>query len=167
MAGEQDDTRTPGERIGALVLAARRARKWTQSRLATKAGVTRETVYRVEKGRMPTGDVAVRLSDALGMDRDELDLKVRETDHIAMHPDLTLLRERRRACGLKLRECAAAAGVSMPTLSRFERGVERNRDLAAFDERGRPVRMINAGLAEVLGFPSVEALDTYWRTGRG
>ena len=162
MADEGDD-REAGAAVGGMLRAARKGRRWTQARLAAKAKVTRETVYRVERGRMPTGDVLIRLCDALGADRDTFDLKRRETDHIAMHPDLTLLRERRRARGLTLAECAGRAGVSPATLSRFERGTE----LAVLDARGRAVRLKSQGLASALGFASVEALDLYWRTGRG
>ncbi len=167
MTGEPEEDGTPAERIGRRVLSARKKRRWTQARLAAKAGVTRETVYRVERGRMPTGDVALRLAAALELDRDKLDLKQRETDHIAMHPDLLLLRERRRARGLTLAECAGRAGVSPATLSRFERGAERSRELADFDARGRAIRLRSPRLAKALGFASVAALDLYWRTGRG
>lgn len=151
---------------GRMLREARKARRWTQARLAVKAAVARETIYRIERGRMPTGDVLVRLCDALGADRDIFDLRRRETDHIAMHPDLALLRDRRRARGLTLHDCARLANVSAATLSRFERGMERSRELADFDASGRAVRLRSVGLASALGFSSVGALDTYWRTGK-
>ena len=163
-SGEQEEARAV---VGRMLRDARKGRRWTQARLAAKARVTRETVYRIERGRMPTGDVLARLCGALGIDRDDFDLKRRETDHIAMHPELLLLRERRRARGLTLETCARRTGVSPATLSRFERGAERSRELAGFDARGTPVRLRSAGLADALGFPSVEALTVYWRTGKG
>lgn len=150
--------------IGAKVRKARG--KMTQARLARKARVTRETIYRLEGGRMATPDVLARVCDALSLDRGELDLKTRETDGLAMHPELTLLRDRRRSLGLTLAECAAAAGVSSATLSRFERGAERSREIASFDHRGRAVHLINDGLADILGFRDLAQMDLHWRTGR-
>lgn len=155
-----------GALIGSEVRKARRACRMSQSRLASKALVTRETVYRLEGGRMPTPDVLARVCDALGLDRDIFNLKTRQTDTFVLHPELLLLRERRRSLGLTLAECAEAAGVSPATLSRFERGAEHSRAIAAFDSRGRAVRLINAALAAMLKFRDLEQMDRYWRTGQ-
>lgn len=152
--------------MGRRIRSTRRARGWTQARLAAKAGIRRETVYRIELGRMPTTDVLARVCDVLRLDRSELDLQRWETDGLASHPAMTLLRDRRRRLGLTLAECATAARVSAATLSRFERGQERSGELASFDANGVPRALVNAGLARVLEFSSVEALDRYWRSGR-
>lgn len=149
-----------------MLRKARKGRRLTQAQLAKRARVTRETVYRTELGRLPTPCTLARLADAAGIDRDALDLKRRETDTFAAFPALAVMRERRLAKGLSLTDCAAAAGVSPATLSRFECGAERSRKLVEVDVTGRPRRMINAGLAEILGFSGLAALDTFWRTGR-
>ena len=152
--------------IGGRIREVRRSRGLTQARLAKKALVTRETIYRIERGRMPIPDVLARICGVLSIDRDEFDLKIRETDGFGHHPELTLLRDRRRSLGLTLAECADAAGVSVATLSRFERGREQSRAIARFDGRGCAVGIINVPLAAMLGFRDVAQLDRYWRTGR-
>ncbi|WP_275402981.1 helix-turn-helix transcriptional regulator [Sphingomonas corticis] len=155
-----------GKRIGEALLAARKAKGMTQARLAKKAGVVRETVYRLEAGRLPTACVLNRICFVLDVDIESFDFKRKETDAYAQHPPLTLLRDRRRSLGLTLEQCAARAGVSPATLSRFERGSECSRALAAFDASGRAVRLINEDFAAALGFASCDELDLYWRTGR-
>lgn len=157
---------TAGIEVGRRLREARRARRMTQARLARKAGVKRETVYRTEAGRLPTADTAARLCDALGLDRDALDLGCAETDAFVAHPPFTLLRDRRRALGLTLEHCAAEAEVSAATLSRFERGIERSAKLVRFDRAGWPVELTSAGMADVLGFRTLKELNRYWRTGR-
>jgi transcriptional regulator with XRE-family HTH domain len=138
----------------------------SQARLAAKVGVVRETIYRLEKGRMATPDVLGRVCDVLDLDRDMFKLDIPETDLFGSHPELTLLRDRRRSLKLTLAECAAAAGVSPATLSRFERGAERSRAIASFDARGRPAHVINHALADILGFRDLAQMDLHWRTGR-
>ncbi|WP_171007666.1 helix-turn-helix transcriptional regulator [Sphingomonas sp. 3P27F8] len=146
---------------------ARLARKnMTQARLAERVGVTRETIYRLEGGRMATADVLGRVCDVLGIDRAKFKYDKPATDAFAHYPELTLLRDRRRKLGLRLDQCAVAAGVSVSTLSRFESGRESSRELARFDSGGRAVALISEGLAKILEFNDVEALDRYWRTGK-
>lgn len=158
----QDDPRII---VGNRLRAARRQRRWTQARLAKEAKVARESIYRIERGRMPFGDTAMRLCDVLGLDRAELNLDRRETDPIHLHPSNTFLRDRRKALDLTLAEVAIAAGVSAATLSRFERGSERSRALASYDAEGRALELINLGLAEILRFSSVHQLTAFWRNG--
>lgn len=137
----------------------------TQARLSAKAGLARETIYRLEAGRLPTACALARVCSALDIDLGRFDLQRTETDAFARHPPLTLLRDRRRHLGLTLQQCARAAGVSPATLSRFERGAERSRTLASFDDAGWAVTLVNDGLAVALGFRGSEELDRYWRTG--
>ena len=151
--------------VGRLLRQARRERGWTQARVAREVGIARESVYRIERGRMPSGDVASRLCDVLGLDRSEMNLDRRETDPIYLYPPATFLRDRRRSLGLTLAACAAASGVSVSTLSRFEKGVERSRALARHDKQGGAVGMVNEGLARVLGFDSIDELTTFWQRG--
>lgn len=153
-----------GRQIATILRDARHAKGITQAGLAQRAGVARETVYRIEQGRLPTPDVAVRLCDVLGVDRDQLDLERPETDPYTSHPPSTLLRDRRRALGLTLAQCAEAAEISPATLSRFERGVEQCAKLVDLDA-GWPMRMNNPGFAQILDFRTVADLDRFWRTG--
>lgn len=155
-----------GEWIGSEIRDARREKGMSQARLKSRARVTRETIYRLEKGRMATPDVLARVCDELQIDRDRFDLKVPETDGLANHPELTLLRDRRRAVGLTLAECAAAASVSVATLSRFERGIERSRVLALRNSIGHPVSLLSQGLCDALGFRDLGHMNRYWQTGR-
>ncbi len=158
----QDD---PGIFVGYRLACARRERGWTQARLAQVAGVARESIYRIEGGRMPAGDTAVRLCDVLGLDKADLNLDRRETDPIHLHPPTTFLRDRRKSLGLTLAQVAKAAGVSAPTVSRFERGYERSRMLASHDAERRASELINQGLADVLGFSSLDELTRFWKNG--
>ncbi|WP_439571847.1 helix-turn-helix transcriptional regulator [Sphingomonas sp.] len=155
-----------GEEVGRRLRDARKERGLTQSRIAKRAGLTRETISRAERGRLPSADTASRICNAIGIDRSEIDLKVPATDAIATHPETTSLRSRRRELGKTLAECAAAAGISAATLSRFERGIEHSRALVRMDQAGRPVELVNVGLASALGFPDVGALSRYWKSGR-
>src|SRR5690242_20388335 len=43
------------EQLGANIAAARLRRQWTQDELATKAGITRPTLQRIEAGALGTG----------------------------------------------------------------------------------------------------------------
>ena len=151
--------------VGNRLRAARRQHRWTQARLAREAKVARESIYRIEHGRMPFGDTAMRLCDVLGLDRAELNLDRRETDAIHLHPSDTFLRDRRKALGLTLAEVANAAGVSAATLSRFERGSERSRVIANHDSDGRTAELVNEGLVRILKFASLDELTTFWRHG--
>ncbi len=155
----------PGIIVGHRVASARRELGWTQARLARAAGVARESIYRIERGRMPSGDTAARLCDVLGLDKAELNLDRRETDGIHLHPPVTFLRDRRKALDLTLAQVSAAARVSVPTMSRFERGIERSRMLASHDAEGRASELVNQGLAEVLAFSSTQELTKFWKNG--
>lgn len=102
----------------------------------------------------------------LVIDRDEFNFNIPVTDSFAHHPELALLRDRKRELGLKLPMCAAAAGgergdaITLRTRNGIEQGGRQVRC------RGRPVGLINEGLVDVLGFTDVAALDHYWRTGK-
>lgn len=115
---------------------------------------------------MPFGDTAMRLCEVLGFDRDELNLDEPQTDALYTHPSDTFLRDRRRDLGLTLKEVAAAAGLSVATLSRFERNkgshLSSMRHLA--DVPG--VQLANDALAHILQFRDNHELTIFWKTGR-
>lgn len=50
----------------------RLAKRWTQDRLAQRAGVARITVIRAEQGILPTPLSQQALAEALGVEREEL-----------------------------------------------------------------------------------------------
>lgn len=152
--------------VGRRLRQARRERGWTQARLAEKAGVARETIYRIERGRMPFGDTAMRLCEVLGFDRAKLSLDQPETDAIYSHPSDAYLRDRRRELGLTLKKVAAAAGISVATLSRFERN--KGSRLASIPHMADVpgVQLANDALAHVLQFRDSRELTIFWKTGR-
>ncbi|OWK30490.1 hypothetical protein SPMU_14770 [Sphingomonas mucosissima] len=151
--------------VGQQLAAARRERGWTQARLAQIVGVARESIYRIERGRMPSGATAARLCDALGLDKAELSLDWHETDATLLYPSTTFLRDRRKARELSLWEVARAAGVSASTMSRFERGHGGSRMLVRRTLAGQPTELVNQGFAEILGFHSNHELTTFWQRG--
>lgn len=59
--------------FGQKVRDSRRARRWTTTLLALKAGVSRTTIYTIERGQQVSLEAAVRVALALGL-RPELDL---------------------------------------------------------------------------------------------
>lgn len=60
--------------IGEKVSRLRRERKWTQSELADKAGITQNQVSRIEKGKTrPRGSTIQGLADALGVEPEDLE----------------------------------------------------------------------------------------------
>tara|TARA_Y100000114_G_C11629074_1_gene263512 strand:- start:36 stop:410 length:375 start_codon:yes stop_codon:yes gene_type:complete len=60
--------------IGDKISQLRRERKWTQSELAERAGITQNQVSRIEKGKTrPRGSTIQGLADALGVDPEDLE----------------------------------------------------------------------------------------------
>lgn len=112
-------------------LARRRlARGWTQAKLAEQAGLARETVARLEADRRPpVADTVFRLEAALDLLPGELVPAWPEWAPLGLATWGARSRERRRALGLPLAGVALAVGVSVATLSRFEREVGRSSTL--------------------------------------
>lgn len=147
--------------IGRMIRSERRRRRWTQRKLASAAGMRRETIYRLEKGRIPTIDTVLRVEAAFGL----------ASPHFApdwvcdSSPDAPGLgprtRRRRRQLGLTLAACAEAAGVSVATLSRFERGVDRSPALAEVLHGVVAHAIRNDGLAAILGFADSGEMTRY------
>lgn len=63
---------TPGEVIALNLRALRARRKVTQTQLAARAGIDRNTVYRIERGECPSTRVMARIAAALGTSVDRL-----------------------------------------------------------------------------------------------
>lgn len=61
------------ERMSEIIKTERQERGWSQLELATRAGIDRKTVNRMENGKFaPTVDTLVSLSTALGVSVDYL-----------------------------------------------------------------------------------------------
>lgn len=80
--------------LGLEIARARRARRWTAAELAERAGVTRVTLYKVERGA-PTVALGIYFElaalvgiDLFGTDRRGLqDLLTRSQDRLALLPE--------------------------------------------------------------------------------
>lgn len=149
--------------VGEAIAAARRRRRWSQQRLAERAGIARATVYRLEACRRPsTADTLFRVAHALGLDMKDLVAAWTEWemfDHPGHGPRT---RERRRSLGMSIAELAAVAGVSEATLSRHERGIGNSPALVTGDWERQVA--CNEALAKALGFAGVDEFDQYCRT---
>lgn len=154
--------------VGAAVRSARRMRRWTQQRLADRSGLSRKTVSRVELHGSPDADTLMRICGALELrlvglvpawDRPEDDVPSLDDPLFGYR-----IRRRRRELGIRLEDAAAAAGISIATLSRFERLGSASAALLtpvyADDPEGE-VFLDNDGLARALGFEDTAALHAY------
>lgn len=52
--------------LGTRFRALRKELKWTQQRLSTRAGVSRDTIHRLERGAVVDASSLTRLLDAMG-----------------------------------------------------------------------------------------------------
>jgi transcriptional regulator with XRE-family HTH domain len=151
--------------FGKLLARERRLEGLTQNQLADEAGLTRETVGRLETGRRrPTADTVFRLEAALNLIPGKLVPGWPEWKPIGTMTPGARSRDRRRALGISITVVARAAGVSSATLSRFERefGACPSLSEVGFDQ-GMPfvVGLRSIGYAKALGFVSVEEHERY------
>jgi transcriptional regulator with XRE-family HTH domain len=149
--------------FGASLSRERRARRWTQARLAARAGLDRATVVRLEAGRRrPVPDTVFRLEAALFLCPRTLVPGWPEWSPIGRSTYGGMSRERRRELGLSLGEVAAAAGVSAATLSRFEREVGRSSLVEAVPlPSGGVAALPREALSLALGFADRRAHADY------
>lgn len=120
--------------LGVRVVSARVDAGLTRIALSSAAGVAPRTLARIERGaQRPTPATLRALAAALGVTLDDLapnwgrDEDERLTSG-AVAPGVAI-RVLRRRCGLTQADLAAAAGVSVATVSRFERAMHaRARD---------------------------------------
>ena len=146
--------------VGSTVAGARRGRRWSQARLASKARVARASIYRLEAGgHAVRPGTLFRVAHALRLEMRELVPDWPEWEPVSGSGHGARTRERRRALGLSLAELAAAAGVSEATLSRHERGIGRSPDLVRLV--GDEPYACNRALAKALGFRMLGEFEAY------
>ncbi len=145
---------------------ARTGRGLTQTELADLVGLRRETIYRIERGRGTHADTLARIAAALSLSNEYFIEAMDYSSNLFGHPRRTPLRARRRERGLTLEQCAAAAGVSATTLSRFERGNEHYPSICEVGRFGRAWAIHNDGLAHALGFADARKLTEFWLARR-
>ena len=110
--------------VGDQVARERRRRRWSQAKLASRAGLSRAAVYRVEGGARPVRpDTLFRLAHALDLPIRGLVPDWPEWEPIKGLGHGEAVRERRRSLGLTIAELAEKVKVSEATLSRHERSV--------------------------------------------
>jgi transcriptional regulator with XRE-family HTH domain len=157
--------------FGEVIAKERRLLGWTQQQLAEKSGLTRETIARLEKGagkRKPTGDTVFRLESALDLEPGTLVPGWPEWKPIGTMTFGSRSRERRRALNIPITIAAKAAGVSMATLSRFEREFGACPTLSVVEfEEGMPVviGLRSVQYATALGFASIDEHERYCMGG--
>lgn len=108
--------------IGARVREARKARNMSQERLALKTGVTRWAIMRLEaKRHIPGSHLVHALERALKLSEGSLVTKWKDPAPYGTPARGPRARYARIALGYKLSDIASASGVSVATISRFER----------------------------------------------
>ena len=151
--------------LGATIAKERALLNWTQQRLADEAGLKRETIVRLEAGaRRPSGDTVFRLEVALDLEPGTLVPKWPEWRPIGSMTHGARSRERRRELGLSLVSVAKAAGVSVATLSRFERETHVCQSIATYNRvegMSEVVGLKKKRFARALGFASVAEHERY------
>jgi transcriptional regulator with XRE-family HTH domain len=150
--------------LGERIARERRSAELSQAELGRRAGVTRETIYRVENGRMPSSRTVFAVEKVLDLDFRRL---VRRW-MLPADPEFPCIggrvRRRRRHLRLSLEQVALAAGVSAATLSRFETEQANPRKLVdvVFDAKGDPIVSIRSDdLARCLGFADAAELQAH------
>lgn len=111
--------------FGEAVREARKPKKWSQSALARRVGVTRHTIARLEAGTTTPGIQVVRAlkhPTVLGS-LPGVDWEVPGPDNLS---DGFLAHLARRASGQTLEDVAKTVGCSIATISDFERNVLYN-----------------------------------------
>ena len=144
--------------FGDQIKVARTERRWSQTKLAGKVGVTRRTIMRVERRQhIPTAHLVHDLEDALDLS----DLvpswpEPLRPSYACYGPRVRLVR---RAAGVTAANAAVAAGVSAATFSRFEAGATIKALVGVFGERNEGIR--SDALAILLGFADARALNAH------
>ena len=152
------------EDIGRRIRAVRQKQCLSQDGVALLAGLRRETVWRIEAGGTPSSHAVFAIERALDLSSPHF-VKAWQDPADPRGPSLgPRIRMRRRELKLSLIKVANAAGVSEPTLSRFERELVTCGAIVneVPDEHGLlRAKISNAGLAHVLGFSGVDELQAY------
>lgn len=161
--------------VGLDVRAAREAAGWSRREVAEAARLAARTLARIERGaQKPSRETLMAICEVMGLSFHTV-AGPRWSDDAAdttNTPDATpglAVRELLRMRGLTQRQVADAAGVSVATLSRFERGLTASRVLTSRAGHSsvafldRDVMMSNAALARILGLADVEQFASLCR----
>lgn len=142
--------------VGQRVRALRKEKRWSQGRLAERAGLSLATIGRLEgkDSHSAQADTLFRIAEAFDLPIGDLVPAWPEWEPIKGHGVGEAVRERRRALGMTMAELAEIAGVSEATLSRFERGIVENSGLAK--KTGDDFVLNKEELAKALGFIVVD-----------
>lgn len=153
--------------VGCRVRKHREASKISRNDLAGDAAIAPNTLARIERGdQLPTEETLRRIADALGMPlgllahdwaADELERITTGAEHLGVG-----LRQLRIGRSITLAEAAGTAGVSVSTLSRFERALHGEGKLAKLcSAQGRMTErlmLVSDPLAKLLGYGSAAEL---------
>lgn len=146
------------------IRAARLAAGWSRRNVAAAAGVSAKTLARIERvAQKPVRETLHAICDVLGLSFDTVagDRWGKDAFDVPENPVAApgiVIRAMRRLRGTTLRELADVAGVSVSTLSRFERGLTASRLLASRDGGpsvsflDRDVMLSSVPFATALGF---------------
>lgn len=108
--------------IGERVREARKARGMSQERLAAKTGVTRWAIMRLEHGsHLPGSHLVHALERILNLGEGSLVRGWKDAAPYGSPARGPRARQARKTLGYTLAEIAGASGVSVSTISRFER----------------------------------------------
>lgn len=142
--------------IGARVRDLRTARGWSQERLARRFGASRRTISRLEAdGHVPRPGLVHALERAFGLFQRLVPGWPPDDPYTPLRGPRA--RRARRAAGLSLLQVSRACGVSVPTLSRFEREYGSTEQIVLDD------RVANDRYARAIGFEDAADMDDYCR----
>ncbi len=146
--------------LGETVARARRARRWSQARLAERAKIARASVYRLEAGQCSVfADTLFRIAHALDIGIGEFVPTWPEWEPIKGNGHGDALRKQRKALDLTMAELSGCLGVSEATLSRHEQGVCVSPEILR--RIGEGIVASGEDLATALGFDQVSALERH------
>ncbi|RUN78424.1 XRE family transcriptional regulator [Sphingomonas sp. TF3] len=144
--------------IGPRIRLIRKSRRWSQTKLASKLGVDRRTIIRLESGQhVPTSHLIHAIEELFDL------LKLvpawPESPRASAPCYGPRVRAARRAANVTATAAAVSAGVSPATFSRFERGAMIHAIVGDFDAPDEGIR--SDALAILLGFIDAAALNAF------
>lgn len=148
--------------IGRRIRHMRTNAGWTRTKLARSSKISYRTVVRIESGKQkPTEQTLRRIATAFAKDIDDLcpnwlndEINRVSSGDIHLGVGFRVIRKTKK---ITLKAASYAAGVSISTLSRFERAFHVTREFSAYDSNGRHSFVIpNAKLTKLFGFDSIE-----------
>tara|TARA_R110000868_G_scaffold411785_1_gene710524 strand:+ start:2453 stop:3013 length:561 start_codon:yes stop_codon:yes gene_type:complete len=118
--------------LGDRIVTQRKERKWSQARLAQRAGLSRAAIYRAEalagaeEVRAIRADTLYRIAHALEISIHYLVPTWPEWEPVKGLGFGEAIREKRKKAGITMAELAAKVGISEACLSRHERSLVRS-----------------------------------------